>query len=171
MSESIFRRQPRARWGVKKYMLRSMTICALGLAAASVIAQGPADLPAGHWAAQSVNDLYRLGILKGYPDQLYRGSRPATRYELAQALAGLYSSNMADIDSLKAQIAALKPQSSDVEGIAAIRRRLDALDGDVRVVQGYRPQIDELQTTFEGLLKQVRAMDREVRDARMKTKG
>jgi hypothetical protein len=152
-------------------MLRTTMICVLALAATSVLAQGPADVPSGHWAAESVNDLYRLGILKGYPDQLYRGSRPATRYELAQALAGLYSTNLADIDSLKAQIAALKPQTSDVEGIAAMRRRLDALDVDVRSIQAYRPQIDELQTTFEGLLKQVRALHQEVRDARSKTKG
>jgi len=52
------------------------------------------DVPANHWAADSVQKLEDAGILKGYPrgtpqragDRGYDGSRPVTRYELAVTL-------------------------------------------------------------------------------------
>jgi hypothetical protein len=45
------------------------------------------DVPANHWAADSVQRLAEKDVLNGYPDSTFRGDRPVTRYELAVALA------------------------------------------------------------------------------------
>ena len=51
---------------------------------------GPfADVPADHWAYQSVDKLQKDGIVIGYPDGTYGGKRAMTRYEFAVAIARL----------------------------------------------------------------------------------
>ena len=51
-------------------------------------ASGPfADVPADHWAYQSVDTLQKAGIVIGYPDGTYGGKRAMTRYEFAVAIA------------------------------------------------------------------------------------
>ena len=45
------------------------------------------DVSNDHWARPAVDALAAEGILKGYPDNSYRGDKPVTRYELAVALA------------------------------------------------------------------------------------
>lgn len=44
------------------------------------------DVPADHWAADSVSKLVDIGVVKGYPDETYRGDQNVTRYELAVVL-------------------------------------------------------------------------------------
>lgn len=41
------------------------------------------DVPKNHWATESVETLEELGIFLGYPDGEFKGSQPATRYEMA----------------------------------------------------------------------------------------
>src|SRR5438128_1311760 len=53
-------------------------------------ASGPfADVPADHWAYNSVDTLQKAGIVIGYPDGTYGGKRAMTRYEFAVAIARL----------------------------------------------------------------------------------
>jgi hypothetical protein len=47
------------------------------------------DVPDGHWAADAVYDLLRLGVTKGYPDGTFRGNKNITRYETAAFLSRL----------------------------------------------------------------------------------
>lgn len=47
------------------------------------------DLPATHWAYDSVRDLAELGVLTGYPDGRFDGTRATTRYEVAVVAARL----------------------------------------------------------------------------------
>ncbi len=61
-----------------------VVVLVAGPAAAS---EGFKDVPADHWAAEAVNTLAQQGILKGYPDNTFRGESPVTRYELAITLA------------------------------------------------------------------------------------
>ena len=49
-----------------------------------------ADVPFDHWAYQAVEELAQAGVLEGYPDGLYRGPQPMTRYEFAVALQRAY---------------------------------------------------------------------------------
>ncbi len=48
------------------------------------------DVPAEHWAAESVNLMVAIKIMEGYGDETFRGDQRMTRYEAALALATLY---------------------------------------------------------------------------------
>jgi len=47
------------------------------------------DLPTDHWAYSMLDQLCRDGVLEGYPEGFFNGSRLLTRYEFAQAVARL----------------------------------------------------------------------------------
>ena len=49
-----------------------------------------ADVPAEHWAAESVNLMAATKIMEGYDDETFRGDQRMTRYEAAITLAKLY---------------------------------------------------------------------------------
>ena len=55
---------------------------------AVVYAANPfADVPAGHWAYESINKLAAAGVIEGYGDDTFCGDRLMTRYEMAQIVA------------------------------------------------------------------------------------
>lgn len=47
------------------------------------------DLPTDHWAYESVRNLAELGVLRGYPDGRFDGTRAVTRFEMATVAARL----------------------------------------------------------------------------------
>ena len=66
------------------------------------------DVPAGHWAYNSVAKLAAEGVIEGYGDGTYRGDRNITRYEMAQMVAKAMAKNpsgaaKADLDRLAAE--------------------------------------------------------------------
>lgn len=67
------------------------------------------DVPMGHYAYESVYDLIRLGVTKGFPDSTYRGNKPISRFELASFLSKYnYSEDkvQAEHDKLLAELRA-----------------------------------------------------------------
>lgn len=67
--------------------LISASLCAL--APLPVLAQQQAnfsDMPAEHWASKAVTDLVeKYGVMAGFPDQTFKGTRNISRYEAAAA--------------------------------------------------------------------------------------
>ena len=66
------------------------------------------DVPAGHWAYNSVSKLAAEGVIEGYGDGTYRGDRNITRYEMAQMIAKAMAKNpsgasKAELDRLAAE--------------------------------------------------------------------
>jgi hypothetical protein len=157
------------KWSLIGYMKRVLVLAGLALGAAA-FGQAPPDVPANHWAAKAVTDLYQIGILRGYPDGLFRGSRPATRYEMAQAISALFGEQQKVTDGLQSQITNLRAPGGEqnIEGLAQIRRRLDALDSSVATLQALRSETQELTRQYESLLEQVRRMREDVRNMRIK---
>ena len=71
---------------------------------AVVYAANPfADVPAGHWAYESINKLAAAGVIEGYGDGSFRGDRLMTRYEMAQIVAKAMAQG-ANVDSLAAEL-------------------------------------------------------------------
>ncbi|HEY3779503.1 MAG TPA: S-layer homology domain-containing protein, partial [Fimbriimonadaceae bacterium] len=60
------------------------------LCARPSLAQPFPDTPDNHWATQAIEELHKDGILVGYPGGLFRGGRPASRYEMAVAIASAF---------------------------------------------------------------------------------
>ena len=60
------------------------------------------DVPADHWAYESIAKLEQAGVVEGYGDNTYRGNRLMTRYEMAQIVARAMSKG-AKVDKLAAE--------------------------------------------------------------------
>lgn len=131
------------------------------------------DVPANHWAYEALARMKRDGLLVGYPDGLYRGGRPASRYELAVAMHAVYTNLKNITDGLDAQIQALKGQGGGVTqaDLAALRDAIAALQADMAAMKGYGDDIAALKraaVTFDRELKSlgvdVEAMKRDLGD-------
>lgn len=80
----------------------SMLVLILCVLLSSAAAQP--DIPSQHWAYDAVKQLVERGILKGYPDGLFRGSHPLSRYELAHSLRELLRTTNLELQHLAQQL-------------------------------------------------------------------
>ena len=71
---------------MKKSLVLAMAM-ALGVTASAYAANPFSDVPAGHWAYDSISKLAAAGVIEGYGDDTFRGDRLMTRYEMAQIVA------------------------------------------------------------------------------------
>ena len=77
---------------------------ALGVTASAYAANPFSDVPAGHWAYDSVNKLAAAGVIDGYGDATFGGDKLMTRYEMAQIVAKAMARG-ANVDKLAAEFA------------------------------------------------------------------
>lgn len=92
------------------------------------------DVPASHWAYKELLELKSAGLLVGYPDGLFRGGRPASRYELAVAIHAVWMNLKGQQDALKAQIDDLSKRMDGMASKAdldALKAQIDALQAEV----------------------------------------
>jgi hypothetical protein len=131
------------------------------------------DVPENHWVYQALLNMKNEGILVGYPDEMFRGGRPASRYELAGAINAAFQKLKGLMNGMQSQIDALKgmTQGGDPEAMAALRRELDALKAQLASMSRYGDDIDALKrmaATFERDLAaigvDVEAMKRDMAD-------
>ena len=108
---------------MKKSLVLAMAM-ALGVTASAYAANPFSDVPAGHWAYDSISKLAAAGIIEGYGDDTFRGDRLMTRYEMAQIVAKALAkggnvdklaAEFADeLDALGVRVAALEKKSDNV---------------------------------------------------------
>ena len=77
---------------------------ALGVTASAYAANPFSDVPAGHWAYDSVAKLAAAGVVDGYADGAFDGDKLITRYEMAQIVAKAMAKG-ANVDKLAAEFA------------------------------------------------------------------
>ena len=114
----------------------------VGASSTTLAAANPfSDVPAGHWAYQSVAKLAAAGVIEGYGDGTYRGDRNITRYEMAQMVAKAMAKNPSGVT--KAELDRLA---------AEFRDELDALGVRVAELEKYADKVTwagKLEYTFE----------------------
>ena len=88
---------------MKKSLVLAMAM-AVGVTASAYAANPFSDVPAGHWAYDSVNKLAAAGIVDGYGNGTFGGDRLMTRYEMAQIVAKAMAKG-ANVDRLAAEFA------------------------------------------------------------------
>lgn len=128
--------------------LMAMAICG------SVSAANPfADVPAGHWAYDSISRLAAAGVIEGYGDDTFRGDRLMTRYEMAQIVAkamakGANVDKLAaefadELDQLGVRVANLEKQSDNVKitGQARYHYADHSFKGDLKGNKGYESKL------------------------------
>ena len=88
---------------MKKSLVLAMAM-ALGVTASAYAANPFSDVPAGHWASDSINKLAAAGVIEGYGDSTFGGDKLMTRYEMAQIVAKAMAKG-ANVDKLAAEFA------------------------------------------------------------------
>lgn len=76
----------------------------LGVTASAYAANPFSDVPAGHWAYDSISKLAAAGVIDGYGDGTFGGDKLMTRYEMAQIVAKAMAKG-ANVDKLAAEFA------------------------------------------------------------------
>ena len=111
---------------------------ALGVTASAYAANNPfSDVPAGHWAYDSVAKLAAAGVIDGYGDSTFGGDKLMTRYEMAQITAKAMDKG-ANVDKLAAEFA----DELDNLGVrvANLEKKADnvKISGQIRYEYGHR---------------------------------
>ena len=115
---------------MKKSLVLAMAM-ALGVTASAYAANPFSDVPAGHWAYDSIAKLAAAGVIDGYGDTTFKGDRLMTRYEMAQIVAKAMAKG-ANVDKLAAEFA----DELDALGVrvAALEKKSDntKITGQIR---------------------------------------
>ena len=138
---------------MKKSLVFAMAM-ALGVTASAYAANPFSDVPAGHWAYDSISKLAAAGIIEGYGDDTFRGDRLMTRYEMAQIVAKALAKG-ANVDKLAAEFA----DELDALGVrvAALEKKADnvKITGEVRYHYGYTKPNHDRKLSETGLRSRI----------------
>ena len=125
---------------MKKSLVLAMAM-ALGVTASAYAANPFSDVPAGHWAYDSVAELAAAGVVDGYTDGSFGGDKLMTRYEMAQIVAkamakGANVDKLAaefadELDTLGVRVANLEKKADNVKITGETKLRYWNYDGDL----------------------------------------
>lgn len=130
-----------------KYALSA--VLSIGLVMPVLAQDNFPDVPANHWAYQAIANLKKDGVLVGYPDGMFHGARPATRYEMAVAINAAYQNLKGITDGLNQQISAINDKLNNGTGNSGdlddLRNQLKDLQSQVDGMKSYGSDIDDLK--------------------------
>jgi cytochrome c556 len=134
------------------------------------------DVQESHWAYKDLLRMKQEGLLVGYPDGLFRGGRPASRYELAVACHAVWANLKGITDSLKSQIDDLNSKLANAATKADVdnlRSAIDALTAEVNRIKNediasLRRMADEFKSELTKMGADVDAMKKELDDMKGK---
>ena len=135
---------------MKKSLVLAMAM-ALGVTASAYAANPFSDVPAGHWAYDSISKLAAAGVIDGYGDGTFGGDKLMTRYEMAQIVAkamakGANVDKLAaefadELDSLGVRVANLEKKADNVKITGELRFRYVDQDGAMFKYSGDRESL------------------------------
>ena len=130
---------------MKKSLVLAMAM-ALGVTASAYAANPFSDVPAGHWAYDSISKLAAAGVIEGYGDASFGGDKLMTRYEMAQIVAkamakGANVDKLAaefadELDNLGVRVANLEKKADNVKIAGNIRYEYGHRSGDMGKAKG-----------------------------------
>ena len=128
---------------MNKRIQKVAVVSALTLAFAVPAFANPfSDVPAKHWAYDSVAKLAQAGVVDGYGDGTFKGDKTMTRYEMAQIVAkamtkSLNADQQAAVDKLAREFATeLNTLGVKVDGIQTQIDNQPKISGDLRARYG-----------------------------------
>lgn len=147
--------QPFARWAALMAM-PALLVAAPAMPSFAATAEEMRDLAPDHWAYKAIEGLIeRYGVMAGFPDQTFRGTKTVTRFELAAALSKV----MTRMDALAAGQKPTAPVKAPVTAAdkamvdklkAEFASELAALEGRVKKQED---ALGEIQTKLGKFVK------------------
>lgn len=130
------------------------------------------DVPPSHWAYKELARMKAEGLLVGYPDGLFRGARPASRYELAVAVHAVWANLKSITDGLNSQISDLNDKIANVPSKAdldSLRSTLEGLQAELKKIQdddipALRRLTDEFRTELTKMGADVDQMKKDMEE-------
>ncbi len=131
---------------MKKGLLLVVVMVFMVTAISAAFAGPFSDVPKKHWAYEAVNSLAAKGLLEGYADGKFKGSKAMTRYEMALLTARLIDKKFggADLETLQ------KLTIEFADELALLGVKVQALEEEVKVI---RNDVDTLKTDVDTLKK------------------
>ena len=120
------------------------------------------DVPKNHWAYDAINELCERGIVEGYDGKatrFYKGDKPLTRYEFAQAL-------VKTIHKLEAEIGVSRPDGAIDDSV--INDTLSRSNLNEKDVVLLRKLIDEFKKEIADINLRVSELERKQREAELR---
>ncbi len=115
------------------------------------------DVPENHWAYEALGRLKKDGLLVGYPDGLFRGNRPASRYELAVAIHATYVHLKSITDGLQSEIDDLKGGDAASQ-LQALKDAVAQLQDELNAMKGWGSDIDNLKKLADEFQKELASL-------------
>ena len=147
---------------MKKSLVLAMAM-ALGVTASAYAANPFSDVPAGHWAYDSINKLAAAGVIEGYGDSTFGGDKLMTRYEMAQIVAkamakGANVDKLAaefadELDTLGVRVANLEKKADNVKVTGELRYKYMSKTGELRYKYMSKKGDANENATFENDLR------------------
>jgi hypothetical protein len=135
------------------------------------------DNKEGHWAYDALNRMKKEGILVGYPNGMYLGSRLATRYEMAVAINAAYNNLRTITDGLGKQLSDLSDKVNNMhEGVSpadlqALKDQIKDLQDQVASTKSYGDDIRDLRAMADKFGKDLAALGVDVDDMKKNLDG
>lgn len=130
---------------MKKSLVLAMAM-ALGVTASAYAANPFSDVPAGHWAYDSISKLAAAGVIDGYGDGTFGGDKLMTRYEMAQIVAKAMAKG-ANVDKLAAEFA------DELDNLGVRVANLEKKADNVKITGELRFRyVDQDGAMYKGLL-------------------
>ena len=130
---------------MKKSLVLAMAM-ALGVTASAYAANPFSDVPAGHWAYDSISKLAAAGVIEGYGDASFGGDKLMTRYEMAQIVAKAMAKG-ANVDKLAAEFA------EELDNLGVRVAKLEKKADNVKVAGEVRYHYMSTDSEFEHQLR------------------
>ena len=124
---------------MKKSLVLAMAM-ALGVTASAYAANPFSDVPAGHWAYDSISKLAAAGVIEGYGDATFGGDKLMTRYEMAQIVAKAMAKG-ANVDKLAAEFA------DELDNLGVRVANLEKKADNVKITGQFRARYKNIDST------------------------
>ena len=134
---------------MKKSLVMAMAM-ALGVTASAYAANPFSDVPAGHWAYDSVAELAAAGVVDGYTDGSFGGDKLMTRYEMAQIVAKAMAKG-ANVDKLAAEFA------DELDSLGVRVANLEKKADNVKITGEVRYHYADHEDDFDGYETKLRS--------------
>lgn len=143
----------------KTFKFALAVVLGVGLVVPAMAQDNFPDVPDNHWAYGALEDL-KGTVLFGYPDGLYRGNRPMSRYEFAVAVHKLWMNMSDNMSGMQEQIDALEAMIKNNQGGGdqGLRAALDALKRQVDGMAGWKTDIDNFKKLASEFEKELAGM-------------